>query len=388
MAKALKKIKKVSSPGKAGIPILHRVPTSSGSRLSVGKKVESLSSKVRKVLSKAVFKKKPVTKTKTTRLAVVRKAATAQEAKYFTPLEAGRQRRPTVAFGNLPLTGFTHPENRIAKTVQAVDLPKGLAEKEGLPQGYDKDLIVLQVRDPWWLHTYWEVREGTWGKLKNELAKLFATAKKVLRVYDVSCINFNGSNAHRSFDIEIHQNAKSWYIDTAGPGRSWCVDVGLKLSDGRFITIARSNIVTTPLDAPSWVTDEEWMVPDELFSRLYASSVGLGGSPVKLKQPWLELQKRAQGSGGVSSGFFSPVKKEEYKREFWLVVNTELIVYGATEPDAKVTVSGKEIALRPDGTFSLRFSLPDGKQIIPVKAVSADSLDERVITPVVTKETR
>ena len=48
----------------------------------------------------------------------------------------------------------------------------------------------------------------------------------------------------------------------------------------------------------------------------------------------------------------------------------------------------KEIALRPDGTFSLRFSLPDGKQIIPVKAVSADSLDERVITPVVTKETR
>ena len=129
---------------------------------------------------------------------------------------------------------------------------------------------------PEWLHTYWEVRESTWGKLKNELAKLFETAKKVLRVYDVSCINFNGSNAHRSFDIEIHQNAKSWYIDTAGPGRSWCVDVGLKLSDGRFITIVRSNIVTTPLDAPSWVTDEEWMVPDELFSRLYTSSVGLG----------------------------------------------------------------------------------------------------------------
>ena len=365
MAKAVKKIKKASSSGKAGIPILHPVPVKSGSRISVGKKVESLSSKVRKVLSKAVFKKKPAAKAKTTRLAAVRKALTAQEAKYFT-----------------------HPENRIAKTVQAVEPARADFEKKELPQGYDKDLIVLQVRDPWWLHTYWEVREGTWGKLKNELAKLFATAKKVLRVYDVSCINFNGSNAHRSFDIEIHQNAKSWYIDTAGPGRSWCVDVGLKLSDGRFITIARSNIVTTPLDAPSWVTDEEWMVPDELFSRLYASSVGLGGSPVKLKAPWLELQKRAQGSGGVSSGFFSPVKKEEYKREFWLVVNTELIVYGATEPDAKVTVSGKEIALRPDGTFSLRFSLPDGKQIIPVKAVSADSLDERVITPVVTKETK
>ena len=371
MAKALKKIKKVNSPGKVGIPILHR------------EKVKSLSSKVRKVLSKVVFKKKPVTKAKTTRLAVVRKALTAQEAKYFTP-----PLPPEKYSLKKEGAGFTHPENRIAKTVQAVEPVRADFEKKELPQGYDKDLIVLQVRDPWWLHTYWEVRESTWGKLKNELAKLFETAKKVLRVYDVSCINFNGSNAHRSFDIEIHQNAKSWYIDTAGPGRSWCVDVGLKLSDGRFITIVRSNIVTTPLDAPSWVTDEEWMVPDELFSRLYTSSVGLGGSPVKLKKPWLELQKRAQGSGGVSSGFFSPVKKEKYKREFWLVVNTELIVYGATEPDAKVTVSGKEIALRPDGTFSLRFSLPDGKQIIPVKAVSADSLDERVITPVVTKETR
>jgi len=85
----------------------------------------------------------------------------------------------------------------------------------------------------------------------------------------------------------------------------------------------------------------------------------------------------------------SPVKLPKAKeRNFWLMVDCELIVYGATEPDAKVTVQGKPIRLRPDGTFTLRYYLPDSKQVIPVKAVSADKIDERVITPIVTRETR
>ena len=245
------------------------------------------------------------------------------------------------------------------------------------------------MRDPWWLHTYWEVREATLEKLKQEFLTLFDSARKVLRAYDVSFINFNGSNAHRYFDIELTRDANSWYIDTASAGRSWCVDLGLKLADNRFITIVRSNIVTTPLEGPSWITDEEWAVPDELFVKLYASAVGLGSSPLKIKKPWLELQKRQFASGGIFSAGISPVKKrEELKRKFWLIVNTELIVYGATEPDARVSVSGKPISLRADGTFSLRFALPDGKQVIPVHAKSYDGIDERTITPVVTKETK
>lgn len=216
---------------------------------------------------------------------------------------------------------------------------------------------------------------------------VFNTAKKVLRVYDVSFVHFNGSNAHRLFDIEVTSDADNWYVDTGGPGRSWCVDFGLKLADGRFITIVRSNVVTTPLDGPSWITDEEWMVPEDLFAKLYGRAVGLGGSPVRIKKPWLELRKRQIASGGLFSGALSPVKKKG-KRQFWLVVNTELIVYGATEPNAKVTVGGRPITLRPDGTFSLRFSLPDGKQVIPVHATSFDGIDERTITPVVTKETK
>lgn len=39
---------------------------------------------------------------------------------------------------------------------------------------------------------------------------------------------------------------------------------------------------------------------------------------------------------------------------------TELILYGRTEPDAQVTLEGKKIKLRKDGTFSFRYFLPEG----------------------------
>jgi uncharacterized protein len=278
-------------------------------------------------------------------------------------------------------TKFSHPEAGQVSRVMPTDLP----------YQYDRDRIILQVRDPWWVHAYWEVRNATLDRLRNELGGEFYQARRALRVYDVSHIIFNGSNAHRFFDIEISQNASNWYIDTAGPGRSWCVDLGLRLPSGRFITIVRSNTVYTPIDAPSWITDEEWMIPDDMFARLYGMGFGLGqSSPVG--RAWQERVKRALFSGALASpgitSVASPAKKIPKERKFSMVVDCELILYGATEADARVTVQGKPITLRQDGTFSLRFALPDGKQVIPVKAVSGDNIEERTITPIVTRETR
>ena len=59
------------------------------------------------------------------------------------------------------------------------------------------------------------------------------------------------------------------------------------------------------------------------------------------------------------------------------LTDAELILYGATEPDAAVTVGGRTIKLRPDGTFSYRFALPDGHYELPAVATSADGTDAR-----------
>jgi hypothetical protein len=80
---------------------------------------------------------------------------------------------------------------------------------------------------------------------------------------------------------------------------------------------------------------------------------------------------------GAPGGITSPMGAGQAAPSFWLNVNAELIVYGATEPTATVTIGGREIGLRPDGSFSYRFALPDGQYELPVIAVSADRTDGR-----------
>ena len=48
--------------------------------------------------------------------------------------------------------------------------------------------------DPWKLFAYWEVKENTRSKIKGTL---------VLRVYDVTGIYFDGTNANLVFDVPV-----------------------------------------------------------------------------------------------------------------------------------------------------------------------------------------
>ena len=74
------------------------------------------------------------------------------------------------------------------------------------------------------------------------------------------------------------------------------------------------------------------------------------------------------------------------KRKFFFEIWTELIVHGRTEPDAAVWLNQKGIKLNPDGTFSLRYALPDGE--IPFKfiAQSSDGVEQRHINTSVERE--
>lgn len=75
-------------------------------------------------------------------------------------------------------------------------------------------------------------------------------------------------------------------------------------------------------------------------------------------------------------------------RKFFFEIGTELIVYGRTEPDAEVWLKDKKIPLRADGTFTLRFALPeDGKIPLEFKAISKDKKQQRNITTVIERKT-
>lgn len=68
------------------------------------------------------------------------------------------------------------------------------------------------------------------------------------------------------------------------------------------------------------------------------------------------------------------------EREFFMHVNAELIFYGGTHPDAKVTVDGNPVALTKDGAFHYHFVFPDGAYTVPIVAVSPDGVETRKAT--------
>jgi hypothetical protein len=275
-----------------------------------------------------------------------------------------------------------------AKITKPVRPPRIRPENLQLPISYGEDRIVLLVRDPYWVHAYWDISRETLIRAKAALKKELYSAKSILRVYDVTEVDFDGKNANSQFDIDITGGASNWYVNTGVPNRTYCVDIGLLSPSEDFVVLARSNKATTPRDAPSDVTDEKWMIPDWEFEKVYALSGGFdaGAGSLELKQ-MMEKALGAEISSGAPGSFAisSPVRRA--RRAFWFRLGTELIVYGATEPDAKVTLQGRPIRLRPDGTFSVRLALPDGKQVIPAVAESRDGVEKRTVTPVVTKKT-
>ncbi|HEY9752582.1 MAG TPA: DUF4912 domain-containing protein, partial [Coleofasciculaceae cyanobacterium] len=66
-------------------------------------------------------------------------------------------------------------------------------------------------------------------------------------------------------------------------------------------------------------------------------------------------------------------------RQFWLIADAELIVYGATEPGATVYIGGQPIELNPDGTFRFQMSFQDGLIDFPILAVAEDGVQTRAI---------
>jgi hypothetical protein len=113
--------------------------------------------------------------------------------------------------------------------------------------------------DPYCLHVYWEVTHSDKQKILAQLDKNSPPPRQVIRVYDVTLIDFDTANAHSHFDIEADGNRGNWYIDLWSPSKSLCAEIGMKSSHGIFYPIARSNFIDTPRDCLSHTGEEQWM---------------------------------------------------------------------------------------------------------------------------------
>lgn len=250
-----------------------------------------------------------------------------------------------------------------------------------LPSSYNETSITVLIRDPFWLYVYWDFSQ----EVKENLEKEFGAWNRTPLSLKVWEEQESGGIEPGFFNVSVNPATGHWYINVQ-PNHQYTVELGYFRPSGEFVSLARSNTVITPRATISEVVDEEWMIVEADFRRLYQLAGDPQAGSVELAEAVLRRLEREMGSGAVTS-LSSPFGQPPAERQFWLVLNTELIIYGATEPTASLTVDGQPVPLRPDGSFTLRMALPDGRKRIPVTARSHDGNDVITITPEVTKET-
>jgi hypothetical protein len=250
-----------------------------------------------------------------------------------------------------------------------------------------KDRIVTMVRDPYWLHVHWELSRGTLARAQAALGQEWHSAHPILRLMDITSEDTTSAAERHVRDIDIHGGVSNWYIDVPNPPRTYRVDIGYLSKRGKFYVLARSNLVNTPRAGGSEVVDSGWNGVKDAQRVLHHSQGPTGHRSADL----LDVLERQLGKSlgqpsfqGLGLGGFAGLNG----RGFHFHLDAELIVYGSTEPNAQVTLQGEPVPVRPDGTFTVRFSLPDSRQIIPAVAASPDGVEERTIVLAIERNTK
>lgn len=275
-----------------------------------------------------------------------------------------------------------------ARLQQAKDLAAAALSNQG--NGQSKDRLVAIVRDPYWLHACWEVSRQAVDRAKAALAQEWHSAVPILRVWQVETTG-GGSRAETLVrDIEVHGGVSNWYVDVKDPPKAYRLDIGYKATSGQFYCITRSNIVSTPRPGSSDTIDQNWSDVAANFDRIYALSGGYAseGHSQDLQDLFEERLRRPMGAplaGSYGAGVEALLPQ---KRDFFFEIDAELIVFGATDSEAHVTLQGEPVKLRPDGTFTVRFSLPNCRQVIPAVASSRDGIEQRTVVLAIERNTK
>jgi hypothetical protein len=144
-------------------------------------------------------------------------------------------------------------------------------------------------------------------------------------------------------------------------------------SPGPALTAAQSEVIA---EMSGWIAPQtRWLDSLEVTELVRGVAVrpvpAARVAPGEVGPSSIELGISSPGpeaAGEVSSPFGGELPGQP---QFWFNVNAELIIYGATEPDAQVTIGHRRIRLRADGTFSYRFALPDGTYDLPIAATAS-----------------
>ncbi len=212
-----------------------------------------------------------------------------------------------------------------------------------------KDRLVVMVRGPYWLHVYWELTPAGIVRAQAALGELWHTAKPILRLLTVSSPGASTASERVARDIPIHGGVTNWYVDVLNPPQTYRMEIGYLATGGRFFSLARSNTVITPSSPADEKLDNHWSEVVEDCDKIYAMS---GGYSPEVNSSELQevLEERLRRPVGSSIGNRYGTGAEYLvmrDRAVQFKVDAEMVIHGATHPEAQVTLQGAPLKLRP-----------------------------------------
>ncbi len=320
----------------------------------------------------------------------------------------------------------------LGPTPSAAQVPR-VEDSGELPEAYGTRQLFLTARDPHWLYARWDLTR----EQQRKYNAMSADRHLVLRIFvdDAKGEPFSQihvhpesnhwfahvANAGTKYLAELgYYNADGKWTGISMSGATWTppdamsedtsaqfATIPVEVPFAKLIELARTavreniplaeviqqlrlaGIKIAETHAKSWTPEQELalasIISMDKVRRVWMGSIEITELIRRQLQQELSSMSASQFAiptspvGGISSfsSVSSPFGARERRQGFWFNVNAELIIYGATEPDAEVSIGGRVIKLRGDGTFSYRFSLPDGVYDLPAVAVSADRTDGR-----------
>ena len=297
--------------------------------------------------------------------------------------------------GSLPMTDLAG----------LADLAALEAEMSPPPRPTEETRVVFLPRDPQWAYVFWEISEED-----RDQALRDGALQLCLRVADVTGLAGGSSHPHTLQEVVVDSHATEWYLPVPLSDRDYRVELGYRKGGGGWISLAHSSVARVPALHPSEQILDQFTpfslesapttvlpTPSEtsdpgLHERLYQTATARWRRLGRGSEAFHELDEGASqesGAGGQLSaaGMWASGRSESgaggvgsRQRSFWLVADAELIVYGATDPSARLTIGGEEVPLSADGTFRIQVPFRDGQQLYPIEAVAADGEQKRSIT--------
>ena len=328
-------------------------------------------------------------------------------------------------------------EDRTGGSLSSVD--EGLAD---LPNGYGESCVVLMPRDPEWAYTYWDISNDRKQELRRQggqqlALRIYDVTDVNLEIQSPHSIQeYPCDELAREWYVPIPVSDRDYAIDIGyrcADGR-WLVLA--RSAEVRIPPVYPSDWIEDQFITLEWEEDlcgktfAELVPPakkiaqsaaaaiysngnaiyEQIFdmaesaqalrvagsvfgsmqhvagsmqqvgiheqavsSYVFPSGVGMWAAPAMSGLTMSGAGMSGVGMSGV--GFAAPMRP----RQFWLVADAELIVYGATEPDATVYIGGQPIKLNADGTFRFQMSFQDGLIDYPIFAVAADGEQNRAV---------